>query len=202
MIFCNQARDVRALSPVLLALSETSCAVLYLVPMFTQGIRMLPQEPLLFFECAYDALPFTRSPRDLPRVLGLVRARLHRQLEGAALLQARRAPARMDVYHEVYMALAGTTGDTPRRHGRIAAQSCRPPSRPNLARACRALQAQEHGGGEGHRLPAGARGDRLRREAQARGTVVRRVGSRSGLAADSRARAAAGRGGAAGGAGA
>jgi len=135
-------------------------------------------------------------------VLGLVRARLHRQLEGAALLQARRAPARMDVYHEVYMALAGTTGDTPRRHGRIAAQSCRPPSRPNLARACRALQAQEHGGGEGHRLPAGARGDRLRREAQARGTVVRRVGSRSGLAADSRARAAAGRGGAAGGAGA
>lgn len=47
------------------------------------------QEPLLLYECAYEALRFMRSPCDHARTLGTVRRRLHRQLVGAALLQAR-----------------------------------------------------------------------------------------------------------------
>ncbi len=47
------------------------------------------QEPLLLYECAYEALHFLRSPCDHARTLGTVRRRLHRQLVGAALLEAR-----------------------------------------------------------------------------------------------------------------
>ena len=47
------------------------------------------QEPLLLYECAYEALRFMRSPCDHARTLSTVRRRLHRQLVGAALLQAR-----------------------------------------------------------------------------------------------------------------
>lgn len=51
----------------------------------------LAQEPLLLYECAYeaDAVRFVRSVKDHTRVLATTRRRLHRQLEGAALLQAR-----------------------------------------------------------------------------------------------------------------
>ena len=47
------------------------------------------QEPLLLYECAYEALHFMRSPCDHARTLATVRRRLHRHLVGAALLEAR-----------------------------------------------------------------------------------------------------------------
>ncbi|KAK9824843.1 hypothetical protein WJX81_005826 [Elliptochloris bilobata] len=49
---------------------------------------LAPEEPLLLYECAYSALRFMRSANDHARTLAAVRRRLHRQLEGAALLQA------------------------------------------------------------------------------------------------------------------
>jgi hypothetical protein len=190
---CSQARVLvrtlyaRAVSGAAGALGDfMRCLLPY--PLYSRGVRALPQEPLLLFECAYDALPFTRSARDHARVLGSVRARLRRQLEGAALLQARRAPARMDACREVCLALARTTGDTPGRGrvygafyaaGRPAAKSCRPRSGGRPLHAHAALlrrRGMEPGRGAGGRqaLTATACGalrqaavERL--EAQARG---------------------------------
>ena len=71
---------------------ESSTAELHIVSvaeLLTMLTYMPGQEPLLLYECAYEALHFMRSPCDHARTLGTVRRRLHRQLVGAALLQAR-----------------------------------------------------------------------------------------------------------------
>lgn len=73
--------------------SPTSCPAYQAMQCLLDAYKdvCLAQEPLLLYECAYeaDAVRFVRSVKDHARVLAATRRRLHRQLEGAALLQAR-----------------------------------------------------------------------------------------------------------------